>query len=76
MLYPDVLYNTQQLVLRFLDTADMQSYFDLCIFNSFIILESSEGTIKKSDHWRFRRLGLEVCDEYNGSFVWGSLSES
>jgi hypothetical protein len=76
MLHPDVSYDTQQSVLRFLDTADMRSYFDLRISNSFIVSESSEGTIEKSDRWRFRRLGLEVCDEYDGSLVWGSLSES
>jgi hypothetical protein len=76
MLHPDVSYDTQQSVLRFLDTADMRSYFDLRISNSVIVSESSEGTIEKSDRWRFRRLGVEVCDEHEGSLMWGSLSES
>ncbi|KAG4443053.1 hypothetical protein IFR05_001449 [Cadophora sp. M221] len=76
MLHPDVSYDTQQSVLRFLDTADMRSYFDLRISNSFIVSESSEGNIEKSDRWRSRKLGLEVCDEYQGSVVRGSLSES
>src|ERR1700686_1043885 len=69
-------HDTQQSILRFLDTADMRSYFDLRISNSVIVPESSEGTIEKSDRWRFRGLGLEVCDEHEGSLMWGSLSES
>jgi hypothetical protein len=76
VLHPDVSYDTQQSVLRFLDTADMRSYFDLRISNSVIVSESSEGTIEKSDCWRFRGLGLEVYDEHEGSLMWGSLSES
>jgi hypothetical protein len=75
MLHPDVSYDTQQSVLRFFDTADIRSYFDLRISNSVIVLESSEGTIDESDRWKFRRLGLEVYDEYEESFVWGSSSE-
>jgi len=76
MLHPDVSYDTQQSILRFLDTADLRSYFDLRISNSFIVSESSEGTIENSDRWRFRRLRLEVCDEYKGSLMRASLSES
>ncbi|KAH7348423.1 heterokaryon incompatibility protein-domain-containing protein [Rhexocercosporidium sp. MPI-PUGE-AT-0058] len=76
MLHPDVPHDTQQSVLRFLDTADMRSYFDLRISNSFIASESSEGNIEKSDRWRFRRLRLEVCNEYEGSLVRSSISES
>jgi len=76
MLHPDVSYDTQQSVLRFLDTADLRSYFDLRISNSFIVSERSEGTIENSDLWRFRRLRLEVCDEYKGSLMQASLSES
>ena len=76
MLHPDVSYDTQQSILRFLDTADLRSYFDLRISNSFIVSERSEGTIENSDLWRFRRLRLEVCDEYKGSLMRASLSES